>query len=551
VSIKNKLVTAITTAGLLAGLFGSAFVPVANGAGRPAPVADPVPPKASLTVLTSGGAMDQETDANNFGFLSDDSDDADSGATVNIVVEINSAGNVEVETADLKATSSNDDVLVAWAYEDDGTVDTCDDMDSGGNNGFSDEDVVEEVVDLAAAGTYSLCVAAASATTAATSTVKIYAAEAGTSADDGWVLLKTVTVTAIGATDEMVLSITDGYNYVVEENQAMTDWLAIECYDENGTLINDATGSISAGNDCGTVVEYTGNENNAADDVITFITDGTNGADAVTGAKSNWDLDAQTCNTQADADITDAGNSYGLAVAIGTVVSNEITITCTGTEAVITGIRASDATGPQVYDDGTGDDGDLEIIATVKDEDGRPFGDGGESLNFGALSVDGATSIETAFAVADLDTTDVDHGDYAGGEIVLATIADGTDFGRRGKFTYTVEVAAPDLGDDGEDALSVDLTYVASAAEDVTISYRQGKAKRKATVTVNFGEDEAYERAVFYVENAAGVVKEYLRRANSEGVATFKFARRNATLFVYADLDAGGAPTDIVNIKFR
>jgi len=32
VSIKKKLVTAITTAGLLAGLFGSAFVPAANAA---------------------------------------------------------------------------------------------------------------------------------------------------------------------------------------------------------------------------------------------------------------------------------------------------------------------------------------------------------------------------------------------------------------------------------------------------------------------------------------------------------------------------------------
>jgi len=30
VSIKNKLVTAVTTAGLLAGLFGSAFVPAAR-----------------------------------------------------------------------------------------------------------------------------------------------------------------------------------------------------------------------------------------------------------------------------------------------------------------------------------------------------------------------------------------------------------------------------------------------------------------------------------------------------------------------------------------
>ncbi|MFM9140468.1 MAG: hypothetical protein ACKOTH_08060, partial [Solirubrobacterales bacterium] len=31
-SIKNKLVTAVTTAGLLAGLFGSAFVPAARAA---------------------------------------------------------------------------------------------------------------------------------------------------------------------------------------------------------------------------------------------------------------------------------------------------------------------------------------------------------------------------------------------------------------------------------------------------------------------------------------------------------------------------------------
>jgi hypothetical protein len=31
-SIKNKFVTAITTAGLLAGLFGSAFVPTASAA---------------------------------------------------------------------------------------------------------------------------------------------------------------------------------------------------------------------------------------------------------------------------------------------------------------------------------------------------------------------------------------------------------------------------------------------------------------------------------------------------------------------------------------
>ncbi len=551
-SIKNKLVTAVTTAGLLAGLFGSAFVPAASGAGRPAPVADPVTPKASLTVLTTGAAMDKETGANNFGFLSDDSDEDDSGATVNIVVAINSAGNVDVETADLKATSSNDDVLVAWSYQDDGTADTCDDMDSAGNDGFSDEDIVEEVADLAAAGTYRLCVAAATATTAATSTVGIYAAEAGTSADDGWVLLKTVTVTAIGPTDEMDLSITDGYKYVAEDNQALTDWLTIACYDENGTLINDGTDSISVGNDCGTVTEYTSNETRIDTTTIGFISDATNLADGVTGAKSAWDLDASVCDNETDADITDAGQSYALAVQIGTVVSNEITITCTGTDAVISSIYASDTAGPQVYDDGTGDDGKLQIIAVLKDESGRPLGDGmADDQDFGALTVDGATAIETEFAEADLDTTDVDASEYSGGEMVIADFDDGFDFGRRGKFTYTVSIAAPDLGDADADALSVDLTYLATAAEDVTITYTQGPRKRVATVTVEFGEDEAFERTVFYVENAAGVVKEYLRRANAEGVATFKFARRNSTFYVYADLDDGGAPTDIVSIKFR
>ena len=551
-SIKNKLVTAVTTAGLLAGLFGSAFVPAVKGAGRPAPVADPVTPKASLTVLTTGAAMDKETGVNNFGFLSADSDDADSGATVNIVVAINSAGNVDVETADLKATSSNDDVLVAWSYEDDGTADTCDDMDSGGNDGFSDEDIVEEVADLAAAGTYRLCVAAATDTTAATSTVAIYAAEAGTSADDGWVLLKTVTVTAIGPTDTMDLSITDGYKYVAEDNQALTDWLTIACYDENGTLINDGTGSISVGNDCGTVTEYASNEKRIDTTTIGFISDATNGADAVTGAKSAWDLDAGVCDNETDADITDAGQSYALAVQIGTVVSDEITITCTGTDAVITSIYASDTEGPQVYDDGTGDNGKLQIIAVLKDESGLPLGDGmADDQDFGALTVDGATAIETEFAEADLDTTDVDASEYSGGEMVVADFDDGFDFGRRGKFTYTVSIAEPDLGDTEEDALSVDLTYLATAADSVEISYTRNAAKTKATVTVDFGEDEAFERAVFYVENAAGVVKEYLRRADAEGVATFTFARRNKTFYVYADLDAGGAPTDIVSIKFR
>jgi len=55
VSIKNKLVTAVTTAGLLAGLFGSAFVPAANAAGTDV---DAVAIRNNFTEVQDGYAVD-------------------------------------------------------------------------------------------------------------------------------------------------------------------------------------------------------------------------------------------------------------------------------------------------------------------------------------------------------------------------------------------------------------------------------------------------------------------------------------------------------------
>ena len=54
-SIKNKLVTAVTTAGLLAGLFGSAFVPAANAAGTDV---DAVAIRNNFTEVQDGYAVD-------------------------------------------------------------------------------------------------------------------------------------------------------------------------------------------------------------------------------------------------------------------------------------------------------------------------------------------------------------------------------------------------------------------------------------------------------------------------------------------------------------
>jgi len=572
VSIKNKLVTAVTTAGLLAGLFGSAFVPAAYGTRGAI-----TPPKASLTVLTTGTALDDNAAGTAFGFLSDDADDAAASANVVLKVAINSAGNVDLTSADLKAVSSNDDILVAWLYNDDLTqVDgadpaaaiDCADMDSTdaaggadlGEDNFGATDIVEGVADHATgAGLFWLCLAAADSDTAATSTITISAQAADASDSNGFVTLKTVTVTAIGPTDEITLSITDGYKYVAEENTKLEEWLTILCKDENGTLINDATASISAGNSCGTVIEDTLNAKNADDSVIDFV----NTADATavaTGANAGslrlFDLLAQTCNTETDADLTDAGNSYSLKVAVGTVKSNAITITCTGVSANarVTRIYAEATTGLSTYNEtATGSDDFLSLFAVVVDEDGMPLGDGAATQDFD-WSIDGATAIEDEF-------TDNGTEVAVGGEIELGTLCEtitdgactaGIIFGRNGRFTYSVAAANSDLTETTAVELEVELTYLAVGEDDASISSTRNAAKTRATITADMGESNAFERIEFTVELANGNVKTFIRRANASGVATLVQSRRNTTIYVYADVeDEGGSPTDVLAVKFK
>ncbi len=576
--------TAVTTAGLLAGLFGSAFVPAAYGARVGTSTA--VPPKASLTLLTTGSALDDNAAGTAFGFLSDDADETLASANVVLKVAIHSAGNVNLATADLKAVSSNDDILVAWLYtnasgQSDGAVGLgetaaaldCADMDgtdgAGGNelaiDAFAATDIVESAPEhTATLGLYWLCIAAAEDDTAATSTITISAQEDGESATAGWVTLKTVTVTAIGPTDAITLSITNGYKYVAEENAALEGWLTILCRDENGTLINDATASISAGNSCGTVTEDSLNAKNADDTAIDFvdITTGEGGTGhaptaPATGANAGslrlYHLQDQTCNEETDEDLDDAGNSYSLKVAVGTVKSNAITITCTedSAGASITKVTATDTVGPEAYDDGSGDDNNLEYIGTFVDEDGRPLGDGAGATDFGAFTFAGDADVVTELELNDPAGGAEGQVTVLGGEATLSHITDGFDFGRRGKFTIEITVSDSDLATTTAVEETFTLVYTVSASEDVTIAKTMAAGKRSATITVEFGEDSAYERVAFFVENSKGVVKEFVRRANADGVATFKLARRNATFYVFADLDAGGAPTDILEIKFK
>ena len=563
-SIKKKFATAVATAGLLAGLFGSAFVPVVNGAGRTSAT---VSPKASLTVLLPLADLDDATaGGTTVGFLSADSDIAAASDTVAMTVAINSTGNVDLTTADLKAVSSNDEIQVAWLYTDAGANGTdCSDMDSADSdaggadlalNNFSDEDIVDSAPD-GAAGIYTLCLAAAEDDTAAVSTVTISAQAAGASGAEGYVLLKTLTVTAIGPVDSLELSITGGYKYVAEENTAIDEWLTIKCYDARDVLINDMTASISGGNSCGTVTEDSANAKNKNADAIGFITTGTVVADVApnTGALQLWDLDAQTCNTQAgDTDLTDEGSSYSLKVAVGTVKSNAITITCTDTsaKAKITKVVGEAASGEQVYDDGSLGDNEYSFTATVTDADGRPLGDGAATQDYDwSLTFSVTNGLVDEF---------VDNGTEiaVGGEIELGLFdnTDGAantanpDFGRNGRHTMTITAADSDLGTTTNVAAEYTVIYTAAGDDDTTVSSKKN-TKSRATITADMGEGNAFARIEFYVELSNGSVKTFIRRANALGVATLVQVRRNTTVYVYADTEAGGSPTDVISVNFK
>ena len=544
---------------MLAGIFGSAFVPSALAAREP----DVDDPKPRYSVLDWGTDVLANDDEDAFAIYSDDADAAAGGAASDnawLSVTLFSAGAAGVGTtgiaeADIKASSSSSSLLVSIID----SGEDCTDNDAGAGLFSQTDTYLDAQEDAAGDEEYIVCLAGATATSSVkNATVTISARDVDSTGS--YIAIDTVTVSVLGPVASLDLAIAGGYKYVVIDNEPVLDWFTVKGYDAAGNLLNGGNGTVTEGEDLPSAPDnWDDNPENGDEGVVEPLdeTEAVNDADATAGTEMTaYSLETDACVTIDNDDATsDIGRSYSVKVQDGTdadVVSNAVTITCTGSDARISKISASDAVGPQVYDDGTGDNGKLQIIATFVDEDGRPFGDGNvAALDFGALSFDGAAALVTELEEADIDTTAIGAGEIVGGEIVLADIDDAFDFGRRGKFTYTVEVAEPDLGDADEDALTATLTYTASAAEDVTVTVTQGPLKRVATVSVDFGEDEAYERAVFYVENAAGVVKEYLRRANADGVATFKFGRRNQTVFVYADLDAGGAPTDIVSIKFR
>jgi hypothetical protein len=586
VSIKRKVLTAVTTAAMLAGVFGAAFVPSASAV---LITADPVVlPK--YTTLTEGALLQETSNGSKiFGLQSSAAQDNASADTASIIVDLFSAGAGGVGTTgydfvtndlQLKATSSSSKVKVAWAYANNGTSDNCGDVDTTGT--FNTSNIQEGVASLTdddEDSDFRLCIAADTATSAGTSTINVYANN---------VLASTFTVVAVGPVASLTLSILDGYKYISEDNDLLDDWLKVVAKDSAGTVINGASNTVS--DETITVDNYADNPEHAQTEAaVVFVADNfTSDSDGATAASMNrLDVSGGVClddsgtaaNPENDGE---AGTSFALAVQDNTdsdIVSNTVTITCTGDEqgAKVTAVAAEATTGGLTYDEtATGSDDQLSLTATVTDAAGRPLGDGADTFDVFA------DFQATAGGYNDLEWESLESEIAVGGEIEVGYLepAGGTV---AKKYSYTVNIQVVDQGpvtdgdcdttatdeaatgtseadailDDDTDCVSKSyaLTYTSVDADafEVETTVFRNKARTTARIVVDFGEDNAMELVDFTVEFANGDVVTYSRKANANGVATFRLSRRNTTVTVLAE--AFGGTTDLASeyleIRYR
>jgi hypothetical protein len=559
-------VTAVTTAGLLAGLFGSAFVPVAQGARDSGST-----PKASLTAIAPLGAQTREvTDKKLYGFQGADAADGDLHDGVGLDITVTSTTGAEITSADISAVSSNGIVGVAWSRDAAGEsqASACEDADV--EAGFGTSDVITDAEDEDGdASNYILCLGLVDSNAPGSSVITIKI---------NGVVVATPTVTGVGAPDSLELSITDGYKYLAVENTAQADWLKVVVKDAAGTVINGdnragfLTVSYEEVPDL-TTITFKNKQGDSIDFLEADTLDGAGvddgdktggGEEAAAGGRQQYfNLAEDVCNEEsALEDDGDEGSSYSLKVKVTgtgyTVTSNAVTITCTlgSAGARISSVAADATTGGLEYvETGVLDDGEILVIATVVDYAGRPLGDGAAAADFNG-NLD-----STVVGNADLDLAceDFSAGNVTmiGGEFELCALIPGdTTALDAGKYTYKVTLTDVDLGVsaiDGDDAIEKTYTLVYYAVDpdayDATISLTRNKARTQATFTADMGV--SLGTVTFVVEFPNGTVREYSRKANADGVAKFRLNLRNKTVEAYALADADTVITNIVTVRFR
>jgi len=568
-SIKKKFVTAITTAGLLAGLFGSAFVPSAlarGGAGTaPAPGlsdwsfntadSDPDWNQSGVDILsgdntTSASAIiashqDTGEDDLSIGFTLVDSD----GDPIEVATLVaTSTGFVEVGWALRERFATNQNGNGAYRmiqcdsnYMDDSAFALSDTVTDAKSDGDFD---AAHIVD---AGQFFLCFRVKDATKPGKSTITVKA---------NGVTLTTITMTVLGDLKSLTLSAKRGYTAVATGNAEISEFFTVIGKDSAGQEINNTKGKeiylnnytneaiTEAGSDDGDVIE------DAQGDTMNFV-------DNSFDRPSSLDLLSSVCDVESytGAGDADAGKSYALAVEMqnwdgDVITSNAVTASCTGADskAVLSNIVAETATGEADWAASTAgkadSDGVIAIYATVKDSAGRLMGLD-NTIGFDiTLSADFDT---------DLDLTEVESQVGPGGKIMLGYIV--PDMTALAKYSYEVTIADSNFGTALDQELVTTLYYTAASGIelDYSLSRVRNAAKTVATWTADYGVACSNARIEFNWENADGTKFGTVeRRANISGVAKFALARRNQTIFVYAaGCDNYGAETDFVKARFR
>ncbi len=593
-SIKKKFATAVATAGLLAGLFGSALVPSALARGG-------VDATESAAFLMNDGDWDsgaiQEAAINHaddrdiwntaagdpgfelgnirfgsfYGMVGRDSlydnydaedfsigfyvaDDSGSGVT-NVDLSVTASGDKAVEFA-WAYTSSNISKLANChnqSLQDEFTTgtDSVNNIESNNNDG-----------DTAWLGNgyYFLCIRSVDIDVMGDTTLTVKAND---------VTISTVKVEVIGDVDSLTLSTTYGNNNVADNNNHIGDFWTVIAKDAEGQALNaNGDGYWTALND---ITNEDTNDDLDVDDVTggtrTKNADG-DYVDFFDGSGPGYYHEEKTGLMEDVCDLHDVGDSLSAKAQVtnlmGDVVrSNAVSLKCTeaNTESVVTDYTMEYAasnnilTGEAEWDastqgkadktlcevnsyDGASDQANngykgVSIYAIVKDTEGNLMGiDDSTAFSFGGGDPD------IAATNGDLNVDDYSGALTAGGKVLIGCI--NPYMSAAAKYKLTVTTVNPDTSESDEDDLVESFYYVVSSIDsDYSLTRVRNAAKTSATWTADFGLECSNAIVYFDWENADGTKgtfsgSQLRRRADFDGVATLTLNKRNMVVFVTA-----------------
>ena len=484
-SMKNKFVTAVTTAGLLAGILGSAFVPSVKAAAGSIDATETT--FAETDALTGDGLLSttplQLVSATMAGVNH-------AGATITFTVE-DSNGAVIPENTAWSATASGT-VRISAAV-----------ANVTSSSGY-----------VGAAGAVVLNVAASSATAAGTGTLTLTIGGGS----------ETVYYRAVGAAATLTLK-NAGATHLAGGVASTAEKIELTVAD-------------AAGFDLGAPADG---------DVSWEVATGSAGANtdvSEAGAAGKYSLALTACDAATSLTVVgDTAKSFTTRAKIGDVYSNYVSIKCTdnGQFAVLTG-ASLDA---KSYDVAT----DPKVTFTFTDGFGNLIGEGGTvdmtgtaasmvvtAVGYGGKLLDGTVAVATYTPADGTITTAVGMGK------VQQTL--GSTATALGKNWMVFSVADKDLGTAEDQAATYTLRWAIiepQPEDEATIT------KSKYTLTADFGDLGSRKKISFVVENVAtGALTTYVRKANAAGVAKYTIGRKG-TFEVYAML--GDEITESVVVK--